>query len=372
MEHFNYYYEDFQDEKLNLTDRIILSTISSFNEYEPDYKELKKIIGIDNEKYIKLSIKKLKDLNLVQGEETLQLTNKTQGRYFRVDIEAGLNIKQLLVKSYIISLPDKAFYGSVETLSNVLSISPKTTSNLLVQMTKQSILHRDKYGKRFKYSLSETVIEGLQIEETTEIPTVEEQIIEETPIEEEMNNNNSVDIEALEAEIEALKTENEALKTRIENAIVEYRKLKEEYYKVEYQRQLLEAENQKLKLNQNKQTKTTNNISKAPLPLTPSVLDKIKWYAKYFFCKCIDSNKWGFLGGDMQDFYNYLNKLTPITENDDIQVDLEPYKDSSDMLKYCFMNLKYLLNNILLDENNSIYHSGIENYYKGIYERNKK
>lgn len=369
MEHFNYYYEDFQDEKLNLTDRIILSTISSFNEYEPDYKELKKIIGIDNEKYIKLSIKKLKDLNLVQGEETLQLTNKTQGRYFRVDIEAGLNIKQLLVKSYIISLPDKAFYGSVETLSNVLSISPKTTSNLLVQMTKQSILHRDKYGKRFKYSLSETVIEGLQIEETTEIPTVEEQIIEETPIEEEMNNNNSVDIEALEAEIEALKTENEALKTRIENAIVEYRKLKEEYYKVEYQRQLLEAENKKLKLNQNKQTKTNGNKN-TPYPLTETVLEALKHYSKYFFCKCIYTDKWSGYGGDVQDLYNYLNKLTPTVE-DDIQVDLELYRDSVDEVKYHFMNLKYILSNVLVDDNNVQYREGLQSYFSKIYERNK-
>lgn len=170
MEHFNYFYEDFQDEKLNLTDRVILSIISSFNEYTPYYQELNELIGITISN-IKLSIKKLKDFNLVQGEDKLELTNKTQGRYFRVDIEAGLDIKQLLVKSYIISLPYKAFYGSVEALSNVLSLSMKTTSNLLVQMTKQSILHRDKYGKRFKYSLSETVIEGLQIEETTENTT---------------------------------------------------------------------------------------------------------------------------------------------------------------------------------------------------------
>ena len=350
MEHFNYYYEDFQDEKLNLTDRVILSIISSFNKYTPDHQELKKIIGIDNEKYIKLSVKKLKELNLIQGEDKLQLTNKTEGRYFKVDIEAGLEIKQLLIKYYIVSLPNKAFYGSIEALSKVLSLSPKTVANLLVEMTKQSILDREKYGKRFKYSLSETVIEGLQIEETTEnttpttIPTIDN---------------------------ESLKAENEALKTRIENAIVEYKKLKDEYYRVEYQRQLLEAENQKLKLNQTKQSKTTNNISNAPLPLTASVLEKIKWYAMYFFCKCIDSNKWGFLGGDMQDFYNYLNKLTPTVEDDNISIDLEPYKDSSDMLKHCFMNLKYLLNNILADENNTEYHSGIENYYKKIYERNK-
>lgn len=176
MKHFNYFYEDFQDEKLNLTDRVILSIISSFNEYTPDYQELNELIGITISN-IKLSIKKLKELNLVQGEDKLELTNKTQGRYFRVDIEAGLDIKQLLVKSYIVSLPYKAFYGSVEALSNVLSLSMKTTSNLLVQMTKQSILYRDKYGKRFKYSISETVIEGLQIEETTEntTPTIDVQ-----------------------------------------------------------------------------------------------------------------------------------------------------------------------------------------------------
>lgn len=176
MEHFNYFYEDFQDEKLNLTDRVILSIISSFNEYTVDYQELNELIGITISN-IKLSIKKLKELNLVQGNDKLELTNKTQGRYFRVDIEAGLDIKQLLVKSYIISLPNKAFYGSVEALSNVLSLSMKTTSNLLVQMTKQSILYRDKYGKRFKYSLSETVIEGLQIEETTKntTPTIDVQ-----------------------------------------------------------------------------------------------------------------------------------------------------------------------------------------------------
>lgn len=176
IQHFNYYYEDFQDEKLNLTDRVILSIISSFNEYTTDYQELNELIGITISN-IKLSIKKLKELNLIQGNDKLELTNKIQGRYFQVEIEAGLNIKQLLLKSYIVHLPDKAFYGSVETLSKVLSLSMKTTSNLLVQMTKQSILHRDKYGKRFKYSLSETVIKGLQIEETTEntTPTIEEQ-----------------------------------------------------------------------------------------------------------------------------------------------------------------------------------------------------
>lgn len=211
INYFNYYYQDFQDEKLNSTDRVILSIVSSFNEYEPDYKELKKIIGID-EKYIKISIKKLKDLNLLQGNDKLELTNKTQGRYFRVDIEAGLDIKQLLVKCYIISLPDKAFYGSVEALSNVLSLSMKTTSNLLVQMTKQSILHRDKYGKRFKYSLSETVIEGLQIEETTEntTPTIDVQP--------------TTDINALNQRLtkaseicKQLFTENEKLKTEIDS-----------------------------------------------------------------------------------------------------------------------------------------------------------
>lgn len=354
---FNYFYEDFQDEKLNLTDRVILSIISSFNEYTTDYQELSNLIGITIPN-IKLSLKKLKDLKLVQGDEILQLTQKTQGRYFKVDIEAGLEIKQLLVKSYIISLPDKAFYGSVETLCTIFSLSKPIVIKKLIEMTEKNILNKVKQGKTFKYTVNTT---------TNEITTENNIII--TPIEEEMNeemnNNTSVDIEALKAE-------NEALKQRLENAIVEYRKLKAEYYNVEYQRQLLEAENQKLKTNQNKQSKTTNNISNAPLPLTASVLEKIKWYAKYFFCKCIDSNKWGFLGGDMQDFYNYLNKLTPTVEDDNISIDLEPYKDSTDMLKYCFMNLKYLLNNILADENNSVYHSGIENYYKCIYERNKK
>lgn len=350
MENFNYYYEHFQDEKLNLTDRVILSIISSFNEYEPDYQELKKIIGVE-EKYIKLSVKKLKELNLIQGDDKLGLTNKAQGRYFKVDIEAGLEIKQLLVKYYIISLPNKAFYGSIDTLCSIFSFSRPTVVNLLVDMTNKNILFREKYGKTYKYRL----FRHIELQEPDGfgiIPSDNEEITEQ-----------------LKAEIEALKAENEALKTRIENAIVEYKKLKEEYYKVEYQRQIIEAENQKLKLSQ---TKTTTNISNTPLPLTASVLDKIKWYAKYFFVKCIDSNKWGFLGGDMQDFYNYLNKLTPTTENDDIQVDLEPYKDNSDMLKYCFMNLKFLLNNILASENNNKYHSGLENYYKSIYERNKK
>lgn len=209
MKHFNYYYEDFQDEKLNLTDRVILSIISSFNEYTPDYQELNELIGITISN-IKLSIKKLKELNLVQGEDKLELTNKTQGRYFRVDIEAGLDIKQLLVKCYIISLPDKAFYGSVEALSNVLSLSMKTTSNLLVQMTKQSILYRDKYGKRFKYSISETVIEGLQIKETIETPTIDVQP--------------TTDINALNQRLtkaseicKQLFTENEKLKTEIDS-----------------------------------------------------------------------------------------------------------------------------------------------------------
>jgi len=218
MKHFNYYYEDFQDEKLNLTDRVILSIISSFNEYTPYYQELNELIGITISN-IKLSIKKLKELNLVQGNDKLELTNKTQGRYFRVDIEAGLDIKQLLVKSYIISLPYKAFYGSVEALSNVLSLSMKTTSNLLVQMTKQSILYRDKYGKRFKYSLSETVIEGLQIEKTIETPTVEEQIIEETPT---IDVQPTTDVEVLNQRLtkaseicKQLFTENEKLKTDI-------------------------------------------------------------------------------------------------------------------------------------------------------------
>lgn len=205
IQHFNYYYEDFQDDKLNLTDRVILSTISSFNEYTVNYQELNELIGITISN-IKLSIKKLKDFNLVQGNDKLELTNKTQGRYFRVDIEAGLDIKQLLVKCYIISLPNKAFYGSVEALSNVLSLSMKTTSNLLVQMTKQSILHRDKYGKRFKYSISETVIEGLQIEETTE------------------NTTPTIDINALNQRLtkaseicKQLFTENEKLKAEIDS-----------------------------------------------------------------------------------------------------------------------------------------------------------
>lgn len=351
MEHFNYYYEDFQDEKLNLTDRIILSIISSFNEYEPDYKELKKIIGIDNEKYIKLSIKKLKDLNLVQGEETLQLTNKTQGRYFKVDIEAGLEIKQLLVKNYIISLPDKAFYGSVETLSNVLSISRSIVVNLLVDMTNKNILFREKYGKTYKYRL----FRHIELQEPDGfgiIPSDNEEITEQ-----------------LKAENEALKAENEYLKQRIENAIVEYRKLKEEYYKVEYQRQLLEAENKKLKLNQTKQSKTNGNKN-TPYPLTETVLEALKHYSKYFFCKCIYTDKWSGYGGDVQDLFNYLNKLTPTVE-DDIQVDLELYRDSVDEVKYHFMNLKYILSNVLVDDNNVQYREGLQSYFSKIYERNK-
>lgn len=362
---FNYYYEDFQDEKLNLTDRVILSIISSFNEYTTDYQELNELIGITISN-IKLSIKKLKELNLVQGEKTLKLTNKCQGRYFKVNIEAGLGIKELLVKSCILSLPDKAFYGSIETLSKLFNLSYPIISNLLNTMVNDGKLNKEKQGKVFRYSITDNFE---NIEETTEIPTVEEQIIEETPIEEEMNNNNSVDIEALEAEIEALKTENEALKTRIENAIVEYRKLKEEYYNVEYQRQLLEAENKKLKLNQNKQSKTNGNKN-TPYPLTETVLEALKHYSKYFFCKCIYTDKWSGYGGDVQDLYNYLNKLTPTVE-DDIQVDLELYRDSVDEVKYHFMNLKYILSNVLVDDNNVQYREGLQSYFSKIYERNK-
>lgn len=360
MKHFNYYYEDFQDE-LNQTDRVILSIISSFNEYEPDYKELKKIIGID-EKYIKLSIKKLKELNLVQGEDKLELTNKTEGRYFRVDIEAGLDIKQLLIKSYILSLPDKAFYGSVDTLCSIFSFSKPTVIDLLKEMTEKNILSKTKQGKTFKYSVNNT-----QTNESKDevIPTENNTII--TPIEEEMNeemnNNTSVDIEALKAE-------NEALKQRIENAIVEYRKLKDEYYKVEYQRQLLEAENQKLKINQTKQSKTNGNKN-TPYPLTETVLEALKHYSKYFFCKCIYTDKWSGYGGDVQDLYNYLNKLTPTVEDNNISIDLELYRDSADEVKYYFMNLKYILSNVLVDDNNVQYREGLQSYFSKIYERNK-
>lgn len=356
MEHFNYY-QAIENKELNLTDRVIYSIICSFNEYKRDTQELSNILNVNN-KSIYQSISKLKQLNLIQGDDILTAVENIEGNYFKVDLNNKLPIKENLIVSFIEQTPDKAFYGSIATLENTLSMSKQTVISLLQTMTENNILNKVKHGKTFKYTVNITT--------TNEIPTENNTII--TPIEEEMNeemnNNTSVDIEALKAE-------NEALKTRIENAIVEYKKLKAEYYNVEYQRQLLEAENQKLKLNQNKQSKITNNISNAPLPLTASVLEKIKWYAKYFFCKCIDSNKWGFLGGDMQDFYNYLNKLSPTVEDDNISIDLEPYKDSTDMLKYCFMNLKYLLNNILADENNTVYHSGIENYYKSIYERNK-
>lgn len=355
MNYFNYY-QGIENKELNFTDRVIYSIICSFNEYKRDTQELTNIIGV-NDKSIYQSISKLKQLKLIQGDDILTAVEKIEGTYFKVDLNKKLPIKENLVVSFIEQTPDKAFFGSIATLENILSMSKQTVISLLQTMTEKNILIKVKQGKTFKYTVNLTTTN----ESKDEVITTENNTI----IEEEMNNNTSVDIEALKAE-------NEALKTRIENAIVEYRKLKDEYYKVEYQRQLLEAENKKLKLNQTKQTKTTTNISNTPLPLTPSVLEKIKWYAKYFFVKCIDSNKWGFLGGDMQDFYNYLNKLTPTTENDDIQVDLEPYKDSSDMLKYCFMNLKFLVNNILASENNNKYHSGIENYYKSIYERNKK
>lgn len=207
MEHFNYYYDDFQDEKLNLTDRVILSTISSFNEYTVDYQELSKLIGITVSN-IRLSIKKLKELNLIQGEDKLELTNKTQGRYFRVEIEA-LDIKQLLIKSYIISLPEKAFYGSVEALSKVLSLSMKTTSNLLIQMTKDCILDKEKYGKRYKYRLSEK--DNNEVEETIEISPTIEQSIPTTDVEllnQRLNKASEV--------CKQLFTENEKLKQEIE------------------------------------------------------------------------------------------------------------------------------------------------------------
>lgn len=350
MENFNYYYEDFQDEKLNLTDRVILSTISSFKEYTVDYEGLGKLLGITVPN-IKLSIKKLKELNLIQGDEKLELTNKAQGRYFKVDIEAGLEIKQLLVKSYIISLPNKAFYGSIDTLCSIFSFSRPTVVNLLVDMTNKNILFREKYGKTYKYRL----FRHIELQEPDGfgiIPSDNEEITEQ-----------------LKAENEALKAENEALKTRIENAIVEYRKLKEEYYKVEYQRQLLEAENKKLKLNQTKQSKTNGNKN-TPYPLTETVLEALKHYSKYFFCKCIYTDKWSGYGGDVQDLYNYLNKLTPTVE-DNIQVDLELYRDLVDEVKYHFMNLKYILSNVLVDDNNVQYREGLQSYFSKIYERNK-
>ena len=182
MEYFNFYYEDFLNEKLNLTDRVILSIISSFNEYTVNHQELRELIGITVSN-IKLSIKKLKNLNLVQGEEILQLTNKVQGRYFKVEIEAGLDVKELLIKSYILHLPHKAYFGSLQTLSNVLYLSNPTVSKLLQTMVNNGKINKDKQGKVFKYSITDDskkieMIENVVKEEQQQtIPTVDVQLL---------------------------------------------------------------------------------------------------------------------------------------------------------------------------------------------------
>lgn len=163
MEYFNFYYEDFQNEKLNLTDKIILSLINSFNEYEVNYQELNELLGITVSN-IKLSIKKLKDLNLVQGNDKLELTNKTQGRYFKVEIEAGFNIKQLLLKYYIVHLPYKAFFGSLDTLSKVLQISKPTITRILTSLVENEKLRKEKYKKCFKYTVIDTPSEEIKVE----------------------------------------------------------------------------------------------------------------------------------------------------------------------------------------------------------------
>lgn len=230
MEHFNYYYEDFNNEDLNLTDRVILSVISSFNEYTVNYQELSKLIGIEVSN-VKLSVKKLKELNLIQGEEVLQLTNKTQGRYFRVDIERGLEIKQLLVKYYIVSLPNKAFYGSIDTLCSVFSLSRPTIVNLLVQMTERCILFREKYGKTFKYRLFRhieypepenfgIIPKDVNEEQTTEnntiiTPTIDKQPTTDINILNQRLNKASEICKQLFAENEKLKADIELLNKKI-------------------------------------------------------------------------------------------------------------------------------------------------------------
>lgn len=161
MEYFNYY-QAIENKELNLTDRVIYSIICSFNEYKRDTQELSNILNV-NSKSIYQSISKLKQLNLIQGDDILTAVEKIEGNYFKVDLNNKLSIKENLVVSFIEQTPDKAFFGSVDTLCNILSFSKPIVIDLLKEMTENNILNKVKQGKTFKYTVNITT--------TNEIPT---------------------------------------------------------------------------------------------------------------------------------------------------------------------------------------------------------
>lgn len=214
MNYFNFY-QEIENKELNFTDRVIYSIICSFNEYKRDTQELTNIIGVKN-KSIYQSISKLKQLKLIQGDDILTAVEKIEGTYFRIDLNKKLPIKENLVVSFIEQTPDKAFFGSIATLENILSMSKQTVISLLQTMTEKNILIKVKQGKTFKYTVNNKQTNESKDEViTTENNTIITPTIDVQP---------TTDINALNQRLtkaseicKQLFTENEKLKTEIDS-----------------------------------------------------------------------------------------------------------------------------------------------------------
>lgn len=206
MEYINFYYEDFQEEKLNLTDRIILSTIASIGEYKVDKKELSKINSVCL-RSIKESIDKLKDKNFINGDKILKCATTPSGKYYRVDLNNNFHIKERLVIGCINNTTYKSFYGSLDTLSKIIGLSVPSLSNLLKSMVKKEILLKNKKGKCFEYKLNK----DYQTDDIVELPN--EEIVENVEVEpKEIITTPTIDNEEIERLNERLNKAGEVIK----------------------------------------------------------------------------------------------------------------------------------------------------------------
>lgn len=308
MKYFNFYYEDFKKKELNLTDKIILSVISSVGDYSLNYNELSHFTSVSIQN-VKVSLKKLKKDNLIQGEKILTVTEKPIGKYFKVQIDSDLSVKENMILSFIKSTLNKAYFGSLQTLSNVLTLAVSTVIIGLNSLIEKDRIRKDKYNKCYKYSI-------------IDIPSdeVEEEVVEE-PIE-----NEEVKLLKIKKQIKA---ELEKINNRLSNATIEYKKLRDNYNDLVFRYQELQKENERLKQQQIKNNpKPQPTKTNAPYNITKGMVDLIKNLIINIVLKYCNHNE-KYNNSAYQDLYNYLNtvQVDESLKNEEFNNDCYTYRE---------------------------------------------
>lgn len=318
MKYLNFYYEDFDKNNLNLTDKIILSAIASVGDYSLNYNELSHFtcVTIQN---VKLSLKKLKKDSLIQGEKILTVTEKPIGKYFKVQIDSELSIKENMIVSFIKSTPNKAYFGSLQTLSDALTLSVSTVMIGLNSLIEKDRIRKNKYNKCYKYSIIDN--------SSDEVEEIVEEVEEELIVNEEE--------EVLKIENEQLKAELEKINNRLSNATIEYKKLRDNYNDLVFKYQELQKENERLKQQQIKNNpkpqytpKPQPTNTNAPYNITKKMVDLLKnLIIKVVLKYCNYNEKYN--NSAYQDLYNYLNtvQVDESLKNDEFNCECYTYRE---------------------------------------------